>query len=100
MRIELKWLSDLIQPIIHSNSSENNIEDYILPGISELKPGRVSWSANIIGIVAGERKLKLSFPGNDIDLALMIEKVWAHFLVVIIYLASLLETEPLGDSTS
>jgi len=46
VRIELKWLSDLIQTIIHSNSFEKNIEDYMLPGISELQPRRVSWSDN------------------------------------------------------
>ena len=45
-KTELKWLSGLIQTIFHSNSSENNIEDYMLPGISELQPRRVSWSAN------------------------------------------------------
>jgi len=48
----------------NSNSSENNIEDYMLLGISELQPRIVSWSDNIIGAVVGERKLKLSFPGK------------------------------------
>ena len=75
----LKLLSSLIQTIIYSNSSEKNNEDYMLPGISELQPRRVSWSDNIIGTVSEERKLKLSFPGSDRDLALMIDKVWALF---------------------
>jgi len=35
---------------------------YMLPDISELQPRRVSWSDNIIGVVARERRLKLSFP--------------------------------------
>ena len=100
MRIELKWLSELIQTIIHSNSSENNIEDYMLPGISELQPRRVSWSDNIIGAAAEERKLELRFPGKRHSSSFDDRQSLGTFLVVIINLATLLEAELLGDSTS
>ena len=73
---------------------------YMLPGISELQPRRVSWSANIIGAVVGERVLKLSFPGGrhrfNFDDRHSLNTIW----VVVIYLATLLEDEPLGDSNS
>jgi hypothetical protein len=100
VRIELKWLSNLIQTIIHYNSYENNIKDYMLPGISELQPKRVSWSDNIIGTISGERKLKLSFPGKQHRSSFDYRQSLGTFLVVIIYLVTLLEDEPLGDSTS
>jgi len=100
VRIELKWLSNLIQTIIYSNSLENNIEDYMLLGISDLQPRRVSWSANIIGAAVGERKLKLSFPGKRHRSSFDDRQSLGTFLVVIIYLATLLEAEPLGNSTS
>ena len=96
----MKWLSDLIQTIIHSNSFENNIEDYMLPGISELQPRRVSWSDNIIGAIVGERKLKLIFPMKRHRSNFDDRQSLRTFLVVIIYLATLLEAEPFGDSTS
>ncbi len=51
----LKWLSVLNQTIIYSNSSYNNIEDYMLPGISELQPRRVSWSDNRIYDIASTK---------------------------------------------
>jgi hypothetical protein len=54
----------------------------------------------LIGAVAGERRLKLSFPEIMIQFQiLMIDKVWTHILVVIIYLTTLLEDLPGGDST-
>ena len=68
MRIELKWLSDLIQTMIHSNSSENNIEDYMLPSISELQPRIVSWSANNTKMEKGSKKMMIMNQSNmDVD---------------------------------
>jgi len=71
----------------------------MLLGISELQPRRVSWSANIIGSVTKERKLKLNFAGgwhrSSFDDRKGLETIW----VVIIYLVTLLEDKPLGDST-
>jgi len=71
----------------------------MFPGISELQPRRASWSANIIGVVAEERRLKLSFPGarhrSNFDDRQSLDTIW----VVVIYLETLLEDEPFGDST-
>jgi len=100
VKIELKWLSSLIQTFIHSISSKNNIEDYMLSDISKLQPRRVSWSDNIIGTIAGERKLKLGFPGRRHRSNFDDRQSLGTFSVIIIYLATLLEEEPLGDSTS
>lgn len=72
---------------------------YVLPSISELQPRRVSWSDNIIGVVSKERRLKLSFPSgrhrSSFDDRKNLDTIW----VVIIYMATLLEDEPIGDST-
>ena len=84
----------------HSNSSEKNIEDYMLPGISELQPRRVSWSDNIIGTISEERKLKLNFPGRRHRSSFDERQSLGNFLFVIIYLETLLKDEPFGDSTS
>jgi len=72
----------------------------MLSGISELQPRIVSWSDDIIGAIAEERRLKLSFPGgrhkSSFDDIQSLDTIW----VVIIYLATLMKDEPLGNSTA
>jgi len=54
--------------MIHSNSSENNIEDYMLPSISELQPRIVSWSANNTKMEKGSKKMMIMNQSNmDVD---------------------------------
>ena len=70
----------------------------MLRGISNLQPWGVSWSDNIIGAVAADWKLKLSFPGKRNRPNFDDRQSLGMFLVVIIYLATLLEAKPLGSS--
>ena len=62
----------------------------MLLGISELQPRRASWSDNIIGVVARERKLKLSFPRKRHRSKFDDRQSLGTFLLVIIYLVTLL----------
>ena len=72
---------------------------YMLPGIIKLQTRRFSWSANIIGVVARERRLKLSFPGRWHRSSFDDRQSLGIISVVIIYLVTLLKDEPIGDST-
>ena len=76
------WLSEYhncnwVIPLIHTYKIQKQF--YLkLPSIFVLQPQRVSWSDNKLAPLSGNRRLKLKINslGDDIDPALMIDKVW------------------------